>query len=134
MKSNDGLVLLVEPDGEERQRLGSWLERAGFGVMDCPGPSRTDYTCLGVRGERCALVEVADLAILDARLLDDAYLEKTPSRRLLHYYLSAGKPVLILSGPGALSRSFYDDQVAVLRVPTRRTFVSKVRKLIGEAR
>lgn len=44
------LVLLVEPDEDGRERLGGWLEKQGFGVMECPGPSRADYTCLGVQG------------------------------------------------------------------------------------
>ncbi len=37
--------------------------------MDCPGPQREDFTCLGIRGQRCALVAIADLAILDGRVL-----------------------------------------------------------------
>src|SRR6202162_6025465 len=87
----DGLVLLVEPDALERDQLGSWLEAAGYGVINCPGPPGAGMVCLGQRGRACGLVEIADLLVLDVRLARDAVRERTPGRRLLHSYVSSRK-------------------------------------------
>src|SRR5438477_5295729 len=46
----DRLVLLVEPDAGEREEFGSWLEAAGYGVINCPGPPGAGMVCLGQRG------------------------------------------------------------------------------------
>src|SRR5439155_17121019 len=53
-------VLLVNLDATERDGLGEALEDAGFQVLDCPGPSFPDYTCIGAREGYCPLVEHAD--------------------------------------------------------------------------
>jgi hypothetical protein len=106
------LILLVEPDPHDRDHLGASLEAAGYGLMDCPGPRREDFTCLGIHGRRCALVEIADLAILDARALQAAGVDRKPAARLLHYYLSSDKPVLVLTDQQEQPFSFENDRVA----------------------
>jgi CheY-like chemotaxis protein len=128
----DRLVLVVEPDAEERDRLGSWLEAAGYGVINCPGPPRAGMVCLGQRGRACGLVEISDLLVLDLRLVRDAVSERTPGRRLVHYYLSSGKPVVLLGDAAQLAKRYRDDQVVVLprgRDVSRRTFIKAVQRL-----
>ncbi len=128
----DCLVLLVEPDADEREQFGSWLEAAGYGVINCPGPPGAGMVCLGQRGRACGLVEISDLLILDLRLVRDAAGERTPGRRLIHYYLSSGKPVLLLGDRGQLSKRYRDDQVTVLqrqgKVSLRR-FMETIQRL-----
>ena len=41
-----GTVLVVESDGDRRERLGRVIEGAGYHVMSCPGPSAPAYTCI----------------------------------------------------------------------------------------
>jgi hypothetical protein len=36
-------VLVVEADADERDRLGTVLERSGYDVVMCPGPVGPDY-------------------------------------------------------------------------------------------
>ncbi len=127
------LVLLVEPDEGDRERLGSWLEKTGFGVMECRGPDRLDYACLGVQGRPCPLVDTADLAILDLRLLSDAFPWRAPSLLLLRYYLNAGKPVLLLDTHGGHRKPYREDGLIFLKSrPGRRTFIGGVRQLLEE--
>ena len=120
------LVLLVEPDERDRTRLGAALEGAGYNVMDCPGPTRTDFTCLGVRGKRCALVEIADLAILDGRTLEAR--TGRAATDLLRYYLATDKPVLVLADGIGAEVSFEDDHVAIA-TRARRSVLTAVREL-----
>jgi hypothetical protein len=128
----DRLVLLVEPDAVERDQFGSWLEAAGYGVINCPGPPRAGMVCLGQRGRACGLVEISDLLVLDLRLVRDAVTKRTPGRRLVHYYLSSGKPVMLLGDPAQLGKRYRDDQVVVLpqgRNVSRRTLLKTVQRL-----
>jgi len=128
----DQLVLLVEPDAVKRDQFGSWLETAGFGVINCPGPPGAGMACLGQRGRACGLVEISDLLIVDLRLVRDAVADRTPGRRLVHYYLSLGKPVILLGDPEQLGKRYRDDQVVVLpqgRNVSRRTFMKTVQRL-----
>ena len=81
-------VLLVEAETAERERLGDLLERAGFDVVECPGPSGPDYTCVGGREGRCALVEPADIVVLDLWLESDTMLCGTQSGELIGLYWS----------------------------------------------
>ena len=128
----DRLVLLVEPDADERERFGSWLEAAGYGVINCPGPPGAGMVCLGQRGRACGLVEISDLLVLDLRVVRDAADERTPGRRLLHYYLSTGKPVILLGDPANLAKRYRDEHLAVVprrgRI-SRRTFIGTMRCL-----
>ena len=132
-KDANALVLLVEPEEAEQERLGGWLEGAGIGVMACPGPQRQDFTCLGVRGQRCGLVEIADLAIVDVRVIEGAYQEHTPSRELFRHYLRADKPILLLGPMSGSARVFRDVEVRLLERPTRRSLVDSVRRLLQMA-
>ncbi len=128
----DCLVLLVEPDSVERDQFGSWLEAAGYGVINCPGPSGAGMVCLGQRGRACGLVEISDLLVLDLRLVRDAVTDRTPGRRLVHYYLSSGKPVMLLGDPAQVGKRYRDDHVVVLpqgRSVSRRTFIKTVQRL-----
>lgn len=124
------LVLLVESDPGDRSRLENWLEGAGYSLMECPGPQRQDFTCLGIRGEPCALVEVADLAILDGRVLLDAHDNKA-ARQLLHSYLGSNKPVLLLADGTDAESSFEDDRLAVATRANPESVLEAVRELLG---
>ena len=64
----DRIVLLVEPDAGEREQFGAWLEAAGYGVINCPGPPGAGMVCLGQRGCACGLVEISDVLVLDLGL------------------------------------------------------------------
>lgn len=109
------LILLVEPDQRTRDHVAGWLGEAGYSVIDCPGPRREDYTCLGVRGERCALVEMADVAVLDAGVFRQAGDDRSAASRLLRYYLTADRPLILVSDTTGGSVSFEDDRVALVR-------------------
>jgi CheY-like chemotaxis protein len=123
------LILLIESDPGDRSRLENWLEAAGYSLMECPGPQRQDFTCLGVRGEHCALVEIADLAILDGRVLLDAD-DHRAARQLLHSYLTSNKPVLLLADGSGAEFSFEDDRVAVATRANRESVLQAVRELL----
>lgn len=127
----DRLVLLVEPDRQEREQFGSWFEAAGYGVINCPGPPAW-MVCLGQRGRACGLVEILDLLVLDLRLVRDAVTERTPGRRLIHPYLSSGKPVMLLGDASQLDKPYRDDQMVVVRRQgkvSRRTFITTIQRL-----
>ncbi|HEX9097768.1 MAG TPA: hypothetical protein VF990_16900 [Candidatus Dormibacteraeota bacterium] len=128
----DCLVLLVEPDPLEREEYGSWLEAAGYGVINCPGPPGAGMVCLGQRGCACGLVEISDLLVLDVRLVRDAVRERTPGRHLLHYYVSSGKPVMLLGDPEQLGKRYRDDQVIIMQrkdTVSRKTFMATISRL-----
>ncbi len=128
----DRLVLLVDPDAGEREEFGSWLEAAGYGVINCPGPPGAGMVCLGQRGRACGLVEISDVLVLDLGLVRDAATERTTGRRLLRYYLSSGKPVMLLGDGTQLGQRYRDDQLAVLPQRgkvSRKTFMSTIRRL-----
>jgi hypothetical protein len=128
----DRPVLLVEPGAGAHEQFGSWLEAAGCGVINCPGPPGAGMVCLGQRGRACGLVEISDLLVLDLRLVRDAAGERTPDRRLIHYYLTSGKPVILLGDTAQLGTRYRDDQVALLprqAKVSRRTFIKTIRRL-----
>jgi hypothetical protein len=131
-RRSDRLVLLVEPDAGEREQFGGWLEAAGYGVINCPGPPGAGMVCLGQRGKSCGLVEISDVLVLDLQLVPDAVRDRTPGSRLIHYYLSAGKPVLLLGDKGQLARRYRDDKVVVLprrEKISRRTFMTTIKRM-----
>ena len=114
-------VLVVEHDRETRERIGRWFERAGFRILDCPGPTRPGLTCVGGRGGPCPLVDAADLVVLDLWLQSDSVMEGTSSLELLMFYISTGKPIVAIShGPDA-SHLFLEEQLAVLEWPAERS-------------
>lgn len=130
IKVRQPLILLVESNEDDRLRLGEWLEGAGYSLMDCPGPKREDFTCLGIRGQSCALVEIADLAILDGRVLLEASTDRKAATRLLRYYLASDKPVLVLAEGTDADFSFEDDRVAIATRVNRTSVVEAVRELL----
>lgn len=89
-------VLVVEADPLERGRFGAWLERAGFDVLVCPGPTEPDYTCVGARGGACPLAQEADIVVLDMSLESEAVVIGTAAEELLGLYLIAGHQVVVL--------------------------------------
>jgi len=103
-------VLVVEADRGERERLASSLEGAGWEVATCPGPTGPDYTCVGSRGGMCALVENANVVVLDMSLESEAVVSGTPAEELLAMYLFAGHRIVALGShpggevPGQLTR------------------------------
>jgi len=96
MASRTPVILVVESEPAARERLGWWLDEAGFETLTCPGPSAPDYTCIAGRGGGCPLTRSADLVLLDLWLGSDRAVMGTRSSELLRYYLSSGKPVVAL--------------------------------------
>ncbi len=96
-----GTVLVVEADLAERERYGASLERSGFDVLVCPGPTEPDYTCVGSRDGVCPLVEEADVVVLDMSTESEAVVMGTAAEELLALYLLTGSRVVVLgSHPG----------------------------------
>lgn len=94
-------VLIVEADDGERERLSSGLERSGYEVAVCPGPSAPDYTCVGSRGGTCALASEASVIVLDMSLDSESVMMGTAAEELLALYLFAGHRIVALgSHPG----------------------------------
>jgi CheY-like chemotaxis protein len=115
----DGIhtVLIVEHDGDARERMSRWFERGGFRVVTCSGPAREDLTCVGSDGGPCPLVDASDLVVLDLWLQSDSLMEGTSSLELLMFYITTGKPIVAIShGPDA-SHLFVEEQLAVLEWP-----------------
>lgn len=126
-----GVVLVVEADSEVRERIGSWLDEAGFEVLSCPGPTAPYYTCIGGRGGPCPLVEPADVIVLDVWLDSHTMMEGTSAAELLALYVSGGKPVVALVRAGDSPSPFLDEGVVPLRwPPEREKLVDLVRKLL----
>jgi CheY-like chemotaxis protein len=95
-------VLVVEADDAERSRVGGWFETAGFEVLECPGPTAPDYTCVGARTGTCALASEADVVVLDMSLDSEAMMMGTAAEELLALYLGFGRRIVALgSHPGA---------------------------------
>jgi hypothetical protein len=127
MATTGGGVLVVEADPAERGRFGAWLERAGFQVLVCPGPTEPDYTCVGSRAGACPLASEANLVVLDMSLQSEGVVMGTPAEELLGLYLLAGHRVVVLGShpgdevPGQLRR--------LRRHPERGELVAAVREL-----
>ncbi len=126
-RSGAGAVLVVQADPVERERMGSWLEDAGYLVVTCPGPTEPDYTCVGARDGVCPLVEEADVVVLDMSLDSEAVMVGTPAEELLGLYLMTGRAVVALGSrpgeavPGQLAR--------LRRHPDASTLLEAVRAL-----
>ena len=120
-------VLLVEADEEERDRLSTWFEEAGFEVATCPGPTGPDYTCVGSRGGACALAAEAEVVVLDMSLESEAVVRGTAAEELLAMYLFGGHKIVALgSHPGG---DVPGQLVRLHRHPERETLVRAVREL-----
>lgn len=110
-------VLVVEYDDDARDIIASWLERAGYDVEACPGPSAPGYTCLGGCGRPCPLTSAADVVVLNMRLGSDEVMAGTPAWQLLCYYVAHDKRVVALADERDFVHPFSDQQVVVLRQP-----------------
>ncbi len=123
-----GCALVVEADPRERRRFGSWLEREGYEVLECPGPTEPDYTCVWARGGTCALAAQADVVVLDMSLNSEAVMMGTAAEELLGLYLMAGTSVVALGShpggevPGQLRR--------LPRHPSRHELLEAVGELL----
>jgi hypothetical protein len=123
-------VLIVESDATARDRLGDWLEDAGYRVIACPGPSAPDYTCIGYRTQWCPLAEAADIIVLDMVLSSDAALEGVPAEELLAFYSWESKKVLALRHEGDPEPYTRDGSVIVAEwPPERNSFLEAVEEL-----
>ena len=120
-------VLVVEADAAERERYGSWLERSGFDVLVCPGPSEPDYTCVGSREGVCPLVEEADVVVLDMSTESEAVVMGTAAEELLALYLLAGSSVVVLgSHPG---EEIQDQLIRLRRHPDEAQLLGSILSL-----
>ncbi|HEX9410277.1 MAG TPA: hypothetical protein VF986_01075 [Actinomycetota bacterium] len=124
-------VLLVERSGKARDRIGRWLEEAGYDVLDCPGPIGPEYRCVAGRTGDCPLVHGADAVVLDLSLESDAVLEGTSAVDLLGYYLDSGLPVVAITHEEEPVHLFSEENLATLPwPPRRREMVKTVRALL----
>ena len=121
------VTLLVEPSAADRERLGDWLEDAGFDVVSCPGPAVVS-SCPGIRGQACSLVEAADITILDERVLTAAD-DQTKSRVLVDRYVASQKPVLMLTGAEGQTHPLENASVAVASGLTSRSVLAAIDEL-----
>jgi hypothetical protein len=122
-------VLVVEADPQERRRFGAWLERAGFDVLECPGPTEPDYTCVGSRGGACPLARHADVVVLDMSLDSEAVVIGTAAEELLGLYLFAGHAVVVLGSHPGMEISGH--LIRLRRHPDWDELVGAVRSLAG---
>jgi CheY-like chemotaxis protein len=135
MVGSERSILLVEHDPEARYRIGAWLEDAGIDVYLCPGPSAPTYNCIASSGNPCPLVPAADLVLLDLWLASESVMMGTSATELLSYYVSTGKPVVVIDPGHNELRSFRDDVAAVLEYPPeRRELVETVEVLLSDPR
>ena len=124
------VVLVVEADAEERERLGSLLEEGRMEVLACPGPTGPDYVCFAGRGQPCPLVGVADVVVLDLWLESYTVMAGTSAEELLAHYLSSGKRVVTLGRRGASLEPYPAEEVVGLtRYPGREELIGAVRRV-----
>ena len=124
-------ILVVEQDRVDRDRVGAWLEQAGFEVLACPGPTEPDYLCVGSIGRSCPLVDGADAVVLDVWLAGDSAVAGTSGVELLDFYLGTGKPVLALRHGADATHEFLAEDLAVIDWPAdRREVVETVLALV----
>lgn len=105
------VALVVQSEARRQERIASWLEDAGFEVMECPGPRAPTYACVGGRRGSCPLVAPADVVVLDLRLESEDVMEGTSAAELLALYTSAGKPVVVWGPDTSIARVFPDVRV-----------------------
>jgi hypothetical protein len=124
-------ILLVEHDEERRGLIAGWLQDEGYDVLTCPGPSAPDYSCIGSREGRCALVDPASLVVLDLSFSPDATVRAPIGADLLSFYLLTGKPIIALGrGDDLLADPFENQLVALERTPDPGDFLAAVRSMI----
>ena len=89
-------VLLVSSDDRLRTEVSGWLEAAGHDVMSCPGPRHPRHSCVGVRGESCALERGAEVCVLDLDPAGGQLVDRSNRAELLRLYSEGGRPVVVL--------------------------------------
>jgi hypothetical protein len=125
-------ILLVEHDEKRRVLIAGWLEDAGYDVLTCPGPSAPDYSCIGSREGRCALVDPASLVVLDLSFSPDAIVRAPVGADLLGFYLLTGKPIIALGrGDDLLADPPENQLVALERTPDPGDFLAAVRSVMS---
>src|SRR6266496_3800302 len=125
-------ALVVEYDTEERRRIGGLLEKEGFDVILCPGPTSPDYVCIGGKGLPCPLVREVDVIVVDMRLASDVVMRGTPGWELLVYYMEQGKRIVAVSNEEDVVHPLTDDKVIIVKRPVERT--SLIRAIKDTAR
>jgi hypothetical protein len=113
-------ILLVEADDIDRERYGTWLDDAGFEVVECPGPRGPEYTCVGSRTGTCPLTRNVELIVLDTRLDSELAVAGTSAADLVSVYRATGKPVVVLD-PEAGRRPLPEPGVVRLAWPPDRS-------------
>lgn len=125
-----GTVLLVESDGQERERLGEALEDAGYQVIACPGPTAPDYTCIGGREGYCPLLERADVVVLDPWLAGDEVGLGTSPDELFALYAESGRTVVAIDAV-VLDPVARGSMIRLDRHPDAQAVVAAVRVAAG---
>ncbi len=124
-------VLVVDSRPEARLLATTWLEGAGFRVLDCAGPHEPGDICPWANGGTCPLPDQVDVIVLNLWLETDTLMRGTPGGEVLAYYLSLGKRVVVLAGWGDSVHPTADEQVLVLERPvSRKALVAAVRSLL----
>ncbi|MGH2655543.1 MAG: nuclear transport factor 2 family protein [Actinomycetota bacterium] len=114
------LVLVVEPDREDRELLRRWLAGTGAEVLFCPGPRAPRYRCAGGQGGPCPLAEAADVVVLDLDLDSEVAGEGTACEELVSYYTGLGKPVVAFGPYAQVVRPYAESGVRTIGWPVRR--------------
>lgn len=96
-----GHVLIVTKDASVGAPVAEELERRGYEISWCPGPSAPDYVCIGGKGHGCPLTSDADVVVVHGWLAPDEFRKGTPSWHMCLYYRDRGLPVVYLIGPDA---------------------------------
>ena len=127
-------ALIVASHRDDRERMGTWIEGAGFEVESCPGPIGPD-ACLGLRGPRCPLAGAADVIVLDMGGHDDPFGGVVSAWELMNAYLSQGLPVVALAHPGDTLLAEGSAALMIRRPPERDELVDAIRRALrGRAR
>jgi hypothetical protein len=126
--SDSATVLLVAPGPSDRERLGRWLEEAGYHVLLCPGPPE-GHDCVGLRCRRCSLAWAADVVVLDMGPGDDLRGPVLPGWRLLELYSEWELPLVAVVPWGILITE--DPIVPVERPPSREELLGAVARSLS---
>lgn len=123
-------VLLVSSDEGLRTDVGGWLEAAGYDVMSCPGPRHPRHSCVGLRGETCALERAAEVCIVDLHPMGDELIDRSGRAELVRLYGEGGRPVVVLvDGDDVLDLEPLGGVVTLERTVDPRTLASTVSDL-----
>lgn len=121
-------VLLVAPGSADRDRIGGWLEDAGYEVLMCPGPGE-ECDCVGLQGKRCSLAFGADIVVLDMGPGDDPSGPVLPGWRLLDLYSRWQLPLVAVVPWGVLVTE--DPVIPVERPAAREELLGAVTRSLS---